>query len=44
MGPKPVLPATSELFRQRLDEQINMRHPLVRLSGFIDWSLETAVV
>ena len=37
MGPKPVLPQTAELFRQRLDEQINMRHPLVRLAGFIDW-------
>lgn len=38
MGPKPVLPQTGEMFRQRLDEQINMRHPLVRLSGFIDWA------
>lgn len=28
---------TAELFRQRLDEQINMKHPLVRLVALIDW-------
>lgn len=38
MGPKPVLPQTSVLSRPRLDEQIDMRHPLVRPSGFIDWA------
>jgi IS5 family transposase len=37
MGPKPTLSETSELFRPRLDEQINMRHALVRLAGLIDW-------
>ncbi|MFT3721024.1 IS5 family transposase [Pseudorhodoferax sp.] len=29
---------TAELFRPRLDEQINMRHPLVRLAALIDWA------
>lgn len=31
MGPKPSQPQSGELFRPRLDEQINMQHPLVRL-------------
>lgn len=26
-----------DLFRPRLDEQLNMKHPLVRLAGLIDW-------
>ena len=38
MGPKPVQPQTSELFRPRLDEQIDMQHPLVKLTALIDWS------
>ncbi|GKT26444.1 hypothetical protein AVHM3334_21035 [Acidovorax sp. SUPP3334] len=38
MGPKPSQPQTAELFRPRLDEQINMRHPLVRLAALIDWA------
>ena len=38
MGPKPSQPHTVELFRPRLDEQINMKHPLVRLAALIDWS------
>ena len=29
----------SELFRSRLDSQINMNHELVRLSSLIDWSV-----
>ena len=37
MGPKPSQPQTAELFRRRLDEQINMKPPLVRLAGLIDW-------
>lgn len=37
MGPKPSQPQTAELFRPRLDEQINMKHPLVRLAMLIDW-------
>jgi IS5 family transposase len=38
MGPKPSQPQTAELFRPRLDKQINMQHPLVRLAGLIDWT------
>ena len=38
MGPKPSQPQTGELFRPRLDEQINMKHPLVRLAVLIDWA------
>lgn len=37
MRPKLSLPQSGELFRPRLDEQINMRHPLVRLAGLMDW-------
>ncbi len=37
MRPKPSQPQSGELFRPRLDEQINMRHPLVRLAGLMDW-------
>jgi len=36
MGPKPSQPQTAELFRARLDEQINMQHPLVQLAALID--------
>ena len=38
MGPKPLQPQTAELFRPRLDEQINMKHPLVKLAALIDWA------
>lgn len=38
MGPKPSQPQTAELFRPRQDEQINMKHPLVRLAALIDWA------
>jgi IS5 family transposase len=38
MGPKPSQPQSGELFRPRLDEQINMQHPLVRLAALIDWT------
>lgn len=31
MSPKPSQPQTAELFCPRLDEQINMKHPLVKL-------------
>lgn len=37
MGPRPTLAQTPAPFRARLDEQINLRHPLVRLAGLIDW-------
>lgn len=38
MRPKPSLPQSGELFRPRLDEQLNMQHPLVRLAALIDWA------
>ncbi len=38
MGPKHSQPQTAELFRPRLDEQINMKHPLVKLAALIDWA------
>ena len=38
MGPKPSQPQSGELFRPRLDEQINMQHPLVRLATMMDWA------
>ncbi len=38
MGPKFSLVQTAELFRPRLEEQINMLHPLVRLAALIDWN------
>ena len=28
---------TRELFRPRLDEQLNMKHPLVRLADLMNW-------
>lgn len=31
-------PQTAELFRPRLDELINMKHPLVKLVALIDWA------
>ncbi|WCM86374.1 IS5 family transposase [Acidovorax sp. NCPPB 3576] len=38
MGPKPSRPQSGELFISRLDELINMRHPLVKLAALIDWT------
>jgi hypothetical protein len=38
MGPEPSQPQTATLFRPRLDAQINMQHPLVRLAALIDWT------
>lgn len=37
MGPTPVAAQTNCLFVNRLDELLNMRHPLVLLAGLIDW-------
>ena len=37
MKPQPTLPQTRELFRPRLDEQLNMKHPLVRLADLMNW-------
>ena len=34
MGPQSPAP---DMFRPRLDEQINMKHPLVRLAELIGW-------
>jgi IS5 family transposase len=36
MGPKTTV-STGDLFRYPLNEQINMKHPLVRLAGLINW-------
>ena len=38
MGPKPSQPQSDELFISRLDELINMRHPLIKLAALIDWA------
>jgi len=41
MRPKPIsTPAAGEtdMFRNRLDNMIEMRHELVRLAGLIDWN------
>jgi IS5 family transposase len=38
MGPKPDRPDSDDLFISRLDELINMKHPLVRLAGLIEWA------
>jgi IS5 family transposase len=37
MGPKPRTPSTSQALRPRLDEQIDLGHPLARLAALIDW-------
>jgi IS5 family transposase len=40
MRPKPIsTPAAGEtdMFRNRLDNMIDMRHELVRLAGLIEW-------
>ena len=38
MGPKPSQQQFGDLFRPRLDEQLSMMHPLVRLAALIDWT------
>lgn len=43
MGPKPSQSQTAELFLPRLDEQINMKHPLVRSSTNLP-ALENGIV
>lgn len=37
MGPKPAAPQSDDLFRSRLDQLLNMNHPLIKLAGLIDW-------
>jgi len=41
MRPKPVQPYTRELFRQRLDEQINMRYPLLGVISVFEQNLKS---
>ena len=43
MGPKPIIPGSSALFRQTLREQINLKHPLVKLADLIEWEPIDAV-
>ena len=38
MRPKPASPRTEALFVNRLDELINLKHPLVKLAALIDWA------
>ncbi len=44
MGPKEPVAASRELFRQPLREQINLKHPLVRLGDLIDWQRLSAAM
>lgn len=37
MRPRPRAPRTDELHRPRLDEQLKMSHPLIRLAGLMNW-------
>ncbi len=37
MGPRPYAPQTGELPRARLDEQLKMSHPLMRLASLMNW-------
>ncbi len=39
MGPKQRTPENNDLFRQRLDELVNLSHPLLQLAQHIDWSV-----
>ena len=39
MGPKGKHPSTGDLFQQSLVELINLKHPLVTLAEWIDWSV-----
>lgn len=36
---QPDPKASDDLWRARLDQQIDLRHPLVRLAGLIDWGV-----
>jgi IS5 family transposase len=36
---KPDPKGPADLFRARLSQQIDPRHPLVRLAGLIDWDV-----
>ena len=39
MKPHTRTAKTAEMFRPRLDEQLKMQHPLIRLAGLMDWEL-----
>lgn len=39
MGPKSAGPQSHDMFRQRLDELVNLQHPLARLAQHIDWQV-----
>ena len=39
MKPHTRTAQTAEMFRPRLDEPINMKPPLIRLAGLMDWEL-----
>lgn len=39
MAPKGKHPSTGDLLQQPLAELINLKHPLVKLSELIDWSV-----
>src|SRR6201982_2277308 len=41
---KPKAVSSEDLFRARLSNQLDLRHPLIRLAGLIDWEgFETTV-
>ncbi len=43
IGPKSAEPQSDELFGSRLDQLLNMNHPLIKLAGLIDWEfIETS--
>ena len=37
MGPRPRTPRMDELPRPRLNEQLKMSHPLIRLASLMNW-------
>lgn len=39
MGPKSAGAPSADMFRQRLDELVNLKHPLAQLATHIDWSV-----
>ena len=39
MGPKPAGSQSADMFRQRLDELVNLKHPLAQLATHIDWTV-----
>ncbi|PUE22962.1 hypothetical protein B9Z38_14835 [Limnohabitans sp. MMS-10A-160] len=45
MGPKQSAAQSDDLFKSRLDQLLNMNHPLIKLSGLMDWErIETTLV